>query len=323
MKKIFCALLALILVLTAGCGSKSNEPSRQEIEINGVTFSKTVKKAVSLSPSVTETLYILGFGGRVAGVSDFCVIPKGGEKPARCGSALLADVDKIIKLSPDVVFSSAQLPRSALEQLEAAKIKAVVISPAESVDGIVKNCRLLSSAFVGNEKAELMAKQLELFFDTTLDYIADSISGEIVSGETTALYLRKTPLVVATGDSLENELLKRIGFSNPAEEYEDWYYPADSTDKLSPEYIFVDKSIQKSAMLKSDFYAASPAVELERVYRVDSAIFERRSPRLFFELERVMKEAFPDAFDEPKPSFVMEMEQPPEPEKSWWEKLFD
>lgn len=322
MKKLICVILALILILS-GCGEKSSGQTDTETVINGVVINKKVKKAVSLSPSVTETLYILGYGSRLVGISDFCVIPKGAQKPARCGSAILADTESIIKLSPEVVFSSAALPKTVLEQLEAAKIKSVVIAPAESVEDIAENCRLLASAFEGNEKAELIKEQLELFFDTTLDYIADSIAGEIASGETAAVYLRKTPLVLATGDSLESELLERMGFSNPAAEFENWNYPSDSVDKLSPEYIFVDKSVSKKTMLKSSFYAESPAVELENVYRVDSAIFERRSPRLFFELERVMKEAFPDAFDEPKPSFVMKMQPPPEPEKSWWKKLFD
>lgn len=322
MKKLICALLAFLLIFMSGCGEKSVEKSVWPVEVNGVTFKSAVKKAVSLSPSVTETLYILGYGGRLVGISDFCVTPKLTKKLTRCGNSLIVDTNSIIKLAPDVVFSSVTLPKNAVEQLENAGIRIVVVPPAESVEDILESCRLIAMPFEGSDRAELICEQLRLFFDTTLEYIADSIASEIVPEETTAVYMRKAPLILATGDSLENELLERIGFVNPAADFENWNYPSDSTETLSPEYIFADRSVQHKTLLKSEFYANSPAIELENVYKVDSAIFERRSPRLFFELEETMKEAFPDAFDEPKPSFVMEMEPPPVPEKSLWEKIF-
>lgn len=323
MKKLICAILACMLILITGCGGQKAEDTRWPVEVNGVSFESAVKKAVSLSPSVTESLYMMGYGGRLVGISEFCVIPKSAQKPARVGNALLVDTESIIKLSPDVVFTSVQLPKNAVEALNAAEIKIVVIPPAESSEQILDNCRLIASVFEGSEKAQLIYEQLELFFDTTLDYIAECLENEIDPGETTAIYLRKTPLVLATGDSLENELLQRIGFVNPAAEFEDWSYPSEETDNLSPDIIFRDKSVQKKTMLKSEFYANSPAVAEEKVFSLDAKVFERRSPRLFFELEETMREAFPEAFETPKPSFVMDIKPPPEPEKSWWEKLLD
>ena len=323
MKKLICALLACMLILITGCGSKKAEETRWPVEVNGVSFESAVKKAVSLSPTVTESMYMMGYGGRLVGMSEFCAAPKSAKKPVRVGNSLLVDTESIVKLSPDVVFTSVQLPKNAVEALNAAEIKIVVIPPAESSEQILDNCRLIATAFEGSEKAQLIYEQLELFFETTLDYIAECLENEIDPGETTAVYLRKTPLVLATGDSLENELLQRIGFVNPAAEFEDWSYPSEETDSLSPDIIFRDKSVQKKAMLKSEFYANSPAVAEEKVFSLDAKVFERRSPRLFFELEETMREAFPEAFEIQKPSFVMDIEPPPEPEKSWWEKLFD
>ena len=44
---------------------------------------------------------------------------------------------------------------------------------------------------------------------------------------------------------------------------------------------------------------------------------------MFLALEDLMKAAFPDAFQTPRPEFVIELPEPePEPEKTWWQKLF-
>lgn len=323
MKKMLCAVLACMLILFTACSAKSTSDARWPAQAGGYSFEHAPKQVVSLSPSATEIIFILGYGGRLAGVSDFCKPPKAAGKLQRCGSALEPDCDKITGLKPDIVFVPAELPKAAREALEKAKIKTVLLKSADTTDDMLENCRIVSTAFEGADKAELVVRQLKLFIDTTVQYIGESIESDIEPGETTALYLRKIPYTVATGDTLEGKLLQEIGFVNPAKQYTLWSYPSDEAQNLDPDYIFCDKSVQTKALQKSSVYKEKAALSNERVYTLDAAIFERRSPRLFLELERVMKEAFPDAFEEPKPSFVLEMEPPPEPEKSWWKKIFD
>jgi ABC-type Fe3+-hydroxamate transport system substrate-binding protein len=79
------------------------------IEIPDVTgrahrFQKPPSRVVSLVPSLTETLFDLGVGGSVVGVTEFCIFPAAAAALARVGGTKNPDVDAIRELAPDLVY---------------------------------------------------------------------------------------------------------------------------------------------------------------------------------------------------------------------------
>ncbi|WMJ82976.1 ABC transporter substrate-binding protein [Oscillospiraceae bacterium LTW-04] len=325
MKKLLYALLAcMLLILSCACGkiSKSND-DRWPVSVGDTTFTHVPKRVISLSPALTDTLFALGYGGRIVGVSDYCELPETAQDTAACGTALMPDADTLLQLEPDIIFCSATLPTKITKSLEAAGVQIIVVTSAQTLDGILENYRLLCTAFEGSEMGDLKTEQLSLFVHTTLDYVSETVSSALSPEENKAVYLRQIPFVMATGDTLEGGLLTEMGFVNQGDAYTGWNYPLEAEPDLNPNYIFCDESISLEALQSSDYYKRTSAVTHERVYTFDARMFERQSPRMFFELEDLMKRAFPEAFVSPKPSFVMDMPEPePEPEKTWWQKLF-
>jgi len=61
-------------------------------------------RIVSLAPSITETLFALGLGNRVVGVSTYCHYPPQAEKTEKIGSYPEANMERIVSLKPDVVL---------------------------------------------------------------------------------------------------------------------------------------------------------------------------------------------------------------------------
>ncbi len=61
-------------------------------------------RIVSLSPNVTEILYRLGAGDKVAGVTDFCRYPAEAAAKPKLGGLLNPSVEKIFALEPDLVI---------------------------------------------------------------------------------------------------------------------------------------------------------------------------------------------------------------------------
>ena len=320
MKKFVCIVLACVMLLAA-CGKKEQADERWPIEIEGYTFTKPAMKVVSLSPSVTDYLYMLGYGGRVKGISEFCELPDSAKKLPRCGNALLPDLEKIKKINPDILFSSAKLSAHDRNALEEAGVQLIVVEHPDSVDAMLKNCRLLVTAFEGGEKAQLRVDEVESFIDVTMDYMADEVKNQLGDAETSAIFLRKMSFTIATGDTLEGKLLSDIGFVNQGEPYSDWNYPLEKEPELNPDYIFCDDSIDIETLQKSKYYKATSSVKNSRVYEYDAQQFEKATPLMFFALEELMRDAFPDGFEEDKPNFVIDIEPPPEPELTWWEKL--
>lgn len=62
------------------------------------------ERIVSLIPAVTETLFALGAGPRVVGVSAFDTYPPEVTSIARVGGLIDPDIERILSLRPDLVF---------------------------------------------------------------------------------------------------------------------------------------------------------------------------------------------------------------------------
>jgi iron complex transport system substrate-binding protein len=61
-------------------------------------------RIVSTSPSITETLFALGLGDRVVGVSQYCRFPPEAQTLPKVGTFLQPDPERIAALRPDLVF---------------------------------------------------------------------------------------------------------------------------------------------------------------------------------------------------------------------------
>jgi iron complex transport system substrate-binding protein len=61
-------------------------------------------RIVSTSPSITETLFALGLGSHVVGVSQYCRFPPEVVGLPKVGTFLQPDAERIVALRPDLVF---------------------------------------------------------------------------------------------------------------------------------------------------------------------------------------------------------------------------
>ncbi len=82
------------------------------------------RRVVSLVPSMTESMFELGFGDRLIGVTEYCVHPA--QETARIpkiGGTKNPDIEKIIAFSPELVIANQEENRKAdIEHLQAAGI---------------------------------------------------------------------------------------------------------------------------------------------------------------------------------------------------------
>ncbi|NIQ01842.1 MAG: ABC transporter substrate-binding protein [Nitrospinaceae bacterium] len=62
------------------------------------------QRIISMSPSITETLFALGIGHRVVGVTDFCSYPKEACALPKIGGLLNPSVETWIRLKPDLII---------------------------------------------------------------------------------------------------------------------------------------------------------------------------------------------------------------------------
>jgi iron complex transport system substrate-binding protein len=102
------------------------------------------QRIVSTAPSITETLFALGVGDRVVGVSQFCNYPPEVQKLPRVGSYIKPDPETIARLSPDLVVlqrSSSELT----ERLNALHIAFIEV-PYRTLEDIFTQIQLIGKA---------------------------------------------------------------------------------------------------------------------------------------------------------------------------------
>lgn len=94
-------------------------------------FERPPARLVSLVPSYTDSLYSLGMGKTIVGVTDYCPAAVGEMvQPARVGGPKTICVEDVLKLQPDLVLANyEENTRDVVEMLEANGVPVWVTFP--------------------------------------------------------------------------------------------------------------------------------------------------------------------------------------------------
>ncbi|MCB0337155.1 MAG: ABC transporter substrate-binding protein, partial [Bdellovibrionales bacterium] len=117
------------------------------------------KRVVSLVPSVTETLYALGAGDLLVGVTPYCDFPAQARLLPKVGGLLNPNYEAILKLRPDVVFLlNDKGPISS--RLEKLSIQSVSVQN-ESLQQIFDSINTIGQVVEREESARNMIRDLQ------------------------------------------------------------------------------------------------------------------------------------------------------------------
>jgi ABC-type Fe3+-hydroxamate transport system substrate-binding protein len=116
-----------------------------------------LRRVVSLSPAITETLFAIGAGGQLVGVSDYCNYPEAAKKLPRAGTALTPGYEAIVRLAPTLILceAAASAPKRELTALGVTKFV-----PWLSLEDIVASTRLLGALTAEAAAAGALATRL-------------------------------------------------------------------------------------------------------------------------------------------------------------------
>ena len=122
------------------------------------------ERIVCLTEETTETLYLLGEGHRVVGISGYTVRPPEARQKPKISSFLHARYDKIEALRPDLVLAFSDLQADITTDL-VKKGYNVFTFNQRSVSEILQMIRVLAGIIGVQEKGEALAHRLEQGLD--------------------------------------------------------------------------------------------------------------------------------------------------------------
>ncbi len=191
------------------------------------------KKIVSLVPSITELLFGLGLGNKIAGITDYCIHPADGVVTKRkIGGPKNIEIAEILSLNPDLVIASKE--ENEKEPVERLKEKCnVYVSDVKSINHALSLIADIGSLTGREHKSEIMIRQIE----TGLKNLSNSIKTK-----KRAVYLIwNNPLMTINSDTFINDMLRLAGFENVFSQ-KSKRYPQISRQEIktqNPDYILL------------------------------------------------------------------------------------
>ncbi|HEY8184223.1 MAG TPA: helical backbone metal receptor, partial [Thermoanaerobaculia bacterium] len=156
-------------------------------------------RVVSLVPSLTETLFALGAGESVVGITDFCIFPKGIDVP-RVGGTKTPNIGRIRQLAPDIVYVNVEenLKKHADE---IAKFARVIATEPKTIDDVAALIKQLGSIHGREKEAADLVKRL-------------TVNGERLTAFTFVVPIWKKPWMWCGGDTYVSNLVESVGGRN-------------------------------------------------------------------------------------------------------------
>lgn len=158
-------------------------------------------RVVSLVPSITETLFDLGAGDSVVGVTDWCIFPEGLSAP-RVGGTKNPRVDEIRALRPDLVHMNLEenLEKHARAIEEFAPVFVTEPKSPRDVVGLIPQLGAIHGA--GDAAAEAVAE------------LERELARPRLPRFTFAVPIWKSPWMWCGGDTYVSALLEALGGAN-------------------------------------------------------------------------------------------------------------
>ncbi|HHU30670.1 MAG: cobalamin-binding protein [Bacillota bacterium] len=313
-KKWLAALLvlAMIIMAFAGCSRQNeslennkNNESGENIENvpeettgsfpltvtdelgREVTIERKPERIISLLPSLTETLFALGVGEAVVGVTTDCSFPEEAKEVEKVADWTTIDMEKILALEPDLVLaddSSALLDQ--LYFLDDAGIPYVLIDPdsMEEVTGcIMEVARVVGALEEGEKITEEIRKGIEEIQEKAAAVPEDEKPQVIILIDT------ETFFTVGIGEYL-SDLVTAAGGINAAAELGSSYFELSEENILDidPDVI-ICTWYRRDELLARDSWQNMKAVKNGRIYDVTPDLVSRPGPRIVQGLEEIYK----------------------------------
>jgi iron complex transport system substrate-binding protein len=261
-------------------------------------------RIVSTAPSITETLYALGLGDRVVGVTSFCHYPPEATKKPKIGNYLRPNVEVILALKPDVVIAEKSMLRRSIE-LPALELNVVEIDDS-TISGIYASIRKIGQLAGVPKRAEKLCASIR----DGLALIHNRTAG---SPRRKALFVvGRTPgriedLIAAGSSSYLNELITVAGGENVMEDAPVAYSKVSLEEVLArdPDVIIdmgemsetlgVTKEQKRAVVELWNRYPFLTAVKQRRVFAVASDIFVVPGPRVVEAAKEIARMLHPEA----------------------------
>jgi iron complex transport system substrate-binding protein len=265
-KKKFLKLLTinLLLILLANCSSQEKAESEKQ-------------RLVITSPEVAEIVYELAGSFHIVGITQECDYPPELRSIPSVGTFGKVDIEKVVSISPDLVFVAGGEQDYLAAELEKLDIRVKSIKPGsieELLQSVAEIARLIGAEKAGEKLIEELKSKIE-----SLKAKQKGIKPRIY------VEVYNQPVMSVSDESFVGELVELAGFNNIFSSLPRDYSRIDVEEVLEadPEYILIlYPGVSRQQIAERKGWGEISAVQSGRIITpedIDTDLLVRASPR--------------------------------------------
>jgi iron complex transport system substrate-binding protein len=292
-------LAALIPVAPAGQSAAAIQVIADDLGRPFPLPAVSPRRIVSMAPNVTEILFALGLGERVAGVTRFCDWPDAAKGLPKIGGLVDPNVEIVRSLDPDLVIAFRGNPLRLVERIRKLGLPVFVLDIGRRLDDLAPLVERIGRITRTEDRAAVLAAGLRRRLDAVAAALRDT-----ADRPKAFVLLYGQGLWTCGGESYVDDLVARAGGRNVASALpKKWVlYKREAIVEDDPDVIFIlarskaDFEAGRAKLVKMPGLAGVKAVRTGRIFEIDENAASRFGPRLVDVLARMAALIHPERF---------------------------
>lgn len=245
-------------------------------------------RIVSLSPAITEIIYLIEAQDKLVAVSDYCDYPEATSKLPKVGGMQNINMEALMELHPDVVLIGSIVSKKDVMAMEKMNVPVITVKEEGSIEGMADMMEVVGRITHHEQIATQQARKWR-------ERIAQmkKLSAQRKGSRPTVYY------VVGFGDAGDftapksshiHEIIQLAGCDNVGESLTGWNVSREFLFQSNPDIILIRKE-DYDAFCKQHPYTMLDAVKKGHVYPIESGWVDVVSLRNIRAVEFLQKKA--------------------------------
>ncbi|MEK6647646.1 MAG: helical backbone metal receptor [Candidatus Firestonebacteria bacterium] len=234
-----------------------------------------IQRIISLGPSITAQLYLLGVQDKLIGCTVYCKIPIAANvNLQKVATAVNVNVEKVVSLKPDLVLATSLTDIKAVNKLKSLGINVVQFSLAHNFEDICGQFIRLGELIDKKKEAEKNVNKIRIQVDNIKK------KAKNFSKQTVFVQVGAKPLFTITKEYFINDVIEFAGGLNVAKDAKTGIYNREEVLKRNPDVIIITTMGVTAEEEKKTWYKFNTlnAVKNNRIYIVNSDKFCTPTP---------------------------------------------
>lgn len=238
------------------------------------------RRVISLSPIITETIYLVGGEEFLIANTSYCTMPEAAKYKKKIGSVTQMNVEKIISLRPDLVIASALSSGKQLKILEKHSINLLKAENPRTFEQMCEMTMRIGEKLDRKANARTIVNAARVKANHVMEMTHDLDKPSVF------LQIGLKPLHSANKEMFINEYIRYAGGFNIAENEPSGVYSREKVLAKDPEIILIATmgSSKKAGQIEKQRWTAFKsmrAVKKNRVHVLDPELICSPTPVTF------------------------------------------